>query len=66
MSQDYRGCSGAPKHLCPPGHGNMGMSHPSSLFFLGMHPWYVEVPRPWIEWEPQLPAYTAAPVTLDP
>ena len=34
--------------------------------FLGLHPWYMEVPRLQVESEPQLPAYTTATATQDP
>ena len=36
------------------------------LFFLGPHPWYMEVPRLGVESELQLLAYTTAIATQDP
>ena len=33
--------------------------------FLGPHLWHVEVPRLWVEWELQLPAYTTATAAWD-
>ena len=33
--------------------------------FLGLHPWHMEVPRPRVELELQLPAYTTATATQD-
>ena len=36
------------------------------LFFLGPHPWHMEVTGLGVEWEQQLPAYAAATGTLDP
>ena len=38
----------------------------SFFFFLGLHPWHMEVPRLGVESEPQLPAYTTATATRDP
>ena len=36
------------------------------FFFLGLHPWRMEVPRPGVESELQLPSYTTATATRDP
>ena len=36
------------------------------ICFLGPHPWHMEVPRPQVESELQLPAYTTATATRDP
>ena len=36
------------------------------LFFLGPHPWHMEVPRLGVESELHLPAYTTATATQDP
>ena len=36
------------------------------FFFLGLHPWYLEVPRLGVGWELQLPAHTTATATPDP
>ena len=36
------------------------------FFFLGPHPWHMEVPRPRVESELQLPAYTTATATQNP
>ena len=36
------------------------------FFFLGLHPWHMEVPRPGVKLELQLPAYTTARATVDP
>ena len=38
----------------------------SFLFFLGLHPWHMEVPRLVVELELQRPAYTTATATQDP
>ena len=35
------------------------------IFFLGLHPWHMEVPRLGLQSELQLPAYTAATASLD-
>ena len=35
-------------------------------FFLGLHPWHMEVPRLEVESELQLPAHTTATATQDP
>ena len=35
-------------------------SHSFFFFFLGLHPWHVEVPRLGVELELELPAYTTA------
>ena len=44
------------------------MPYSLSLFFsfLGLHLWHMEVPRPGVEWELQLPGYTIATATQDP
>ena len=42
-----------------------GVSFLFYLFFLGPHPWHVEVPRLGVESELQLPSYTTATATLD-
>ena len=34
--------------------------------FLGLHSWHMEVPRPGVELELQLPAYSTATAMLDP
>ena len=34
--------------------------------FFGPHLWHMEVPRPGVEFELQLPAYTTATATQDP
>ena len=36
------------------------------FFFLGLHPWHMEVPRIGVESELQLPDYTPAIATQDP
>ena len=36
------------------------------LFFLGLHPWHMEVPRLGVQSELQLPAYTIATATWEP
>ena len=36
------------------------------LAFLGPHLWHMEVPRPGVELELELPAYTTATATGDP
>ena len=38
----------------------------SGFFFFGLHSWHMEVPRPGVKSEPQLPAYTTATTTQDP
>ena len=38
----------------------------SFFFFLGLHPWHMEVPRLGVKLELQLPAYATATVTWDP
>ena len=35
-------------------------------FFLGRHPWHMEVPSLGVEWKLQLPAYTTATAMPDP
>ena len=37
-----------------------------TLFFSGLQPWHMEVPRLGVESELQLPAYTTATATQDP
>ena len=39
---------------------------PPALFFKGLHPWHMEVPRLGVKLDPQLPAYTTATATPDP
>ena len=34
--------------------------------FLGLYPWHMEVPRPGVKWELQLPVYATAIATWDP
>ena len=53
------------KYLTVPNMG-VGFLFFVGFFFavLGPHPWHMEVPRPGVEWELQLLAYTTA--TQDP